>query len=132
RGRRPRAELLAVVTHRSDPLAVLGGVVAQVVDDLVDVPERDPIAEALLGPEDAQEPALVVGRIRAPMPRLGDGRGAEMGVIQDGPVVATEDERGGQVRLPDTLRQTRASWPATEHRLELRAHPAKLPDPVAV
>ena len=64
--RRPRPELLAVVAHHPDPRAVLGRVLAQVVDDLLDVAERDPVAEPLLGPEDRQEPALVLGACTGP------------------------------------------------------------------
>ena len=131
-GRRPGPELLAVVAHHPDPLAVLGGVLAQVVDDLVDVAERDPVAQALLGPEDAQQLALVLGRVGAPQVLLGDRRGAEVGVVEDRPVVAGRDERGRQVRLPDALGQPGAARPPPEQRLELVAHPAQLADPVAL
>ena len=54
-GRGPGAELLAVVAHHPDPVAVLRRVVAQVLDDRLHRPERDPVAEALLGPEDREQ-----------------------------------------------------------------------------
>ena len=87
-GRRPAAELLAVVAHHPDPVAGVGGVVAQVVDDLTDLAERDAVAQALLRAEDPQQVALVLGRVRAPEVLLGDRRGAEVGVVEDRPVVA--------------------------------------------
>ena len=65
-GLRPAAELLAVVAHRPDQVAGLGGVVAEVADDVGDLGERDSVAEPLLGAEDGQDLALVVGRVRAP------------------------------------------------------------------
>ena len=86
--RRPAAELLAVVAHRPDALAGLGGVVAEVADDVVDLRERDPVAEALLGAEDRQDLALVVGRVRAPERLLRDRGGPEVGVVEDRPLVA--------------------------------------------
>ncbi len=131
-GRGPGAELLAVVAHRSEAVARLGRVVAQVADDVVDLGERDPVAKALLGAEDGQDLALVVGGVRAPQVVLGDGRGPEVGVVEDGPVVAGRDERGRKVRLPDALREPRATRAATERRLELVGHPDQLPDPVAL
>src|SRR5205814_4841423 len=65
-GRRPRPELLAVVAHRADPAAVVAGMLAQVADDLIDLAEGDPVAEALFGAEDPESLAVVVGRVRAP------------------------------------------------------------------
>ena len=62
-GGRPRAELLAVVAHRADPVRGFRGVLAQVIDDLVHLPKRDPVAKALLGAEHAQPQA----RGRAPV-----------------------------------------------------------------
>ena len=44
----------------------LRGGLAQVGDDLLDIVERDQVAEPLLGPEDGQEPALVVRGVGAP------------------------------------------------------------------
>jgi hypothetical protein len=49
--RRPAAELLAIVAHRSDAIAGVGRVVAEVADDVLDVGKRDPIAQPLLGAE---------------------------------------------------------------------------------
>src|SRR4029078_5285562 len=83
--RGPRAELLAVVAHRPEPLAVLGGVVAEDVYNVVDVGKGDAVAESLLGPEDGQDLALVVGRVRAPEVVLGDRRRPEVGVVEDRP-----------------------------------------------
>ena len=117
-GRRPGTELLAVVAHRPDPRAVLGGVLAQVVDDLLDVAERDPVAQALLGPEDAQELALVLRRVRAPQVLLRDRRRAEVGVVEDRPVVAGGDQRGRQVRFPDALGQPGPGRPPSEQTLD--------------
>ena len=62
----PRPELLAVVTHHPDPVALLGRVVAEVGDHVVDVAERDAVAKPLLRPEDRQDAALVVRGVRTP------------------------------------------------------------------
>ena len=94
--------------------------------------ERDPVAEALLGAEDRQDLALVVGRVRAPERLLGDGRRPEVGVVEDRPVVAGGDERRRQVRLPDALGEPRSARPRAEQRLELVGHPDELADPVAL
>ena len=131
-GRGPRAELLAVVAHHPDPAAVLGGVVAQVADDVVDVTERDPVAQPLLGPEDAQEVALVLGGVRAPEVLLGDRRGPEVGVVEDRPAVAGRHERRRHVRLPDALGQPRSLRSTTEGALQLVGHAPQLADPVAL
>ena len=112
--RRPAAELLAVVAHRPDALAGLGRVVAEVADDVVDLRERDPVAEALLGAEDRQDLALVVGRVRAPERLLGDRGGPEVGVVEDRPLVAGRDERRRQVGLPDPLGEPGAARAAAE------------------
>jgi hypothetical protein len=130
-GRRPRAELLAVVAHRAKALAILGRVIAEVADDVVDLGERDPVAEALLGAEDGQDLALVVGRVRAPQIVLGDRRRPEVGVVEDGPVVAGRDEGRRQVRLPDAFGEPGAARPAAERGLELVGHPHELADPIA-
>jgi hypothetical protein len=131
-GGRPGAELLAVVAHRPEPLAVIGRVVAEVADHVVDLGERDPVAETLLRPEDGQDLALVVGRVRPPQVVLGDGRRPEMGVVEDGPVVAGRDEGRRQVGLPDALGEPGAARPAAEGRLDLVGHPAELADTVAL
>ena len=131
-GRRPRPELLAVVAHHPDPAAVLGGVLAEIVDDLLDVPERDPIAQALLCPEDAQELALVLGRVRTPQVLLGDRGGTEVGVVEDRPVVAGRDQRCREVRFPDTFGQPGTDRAHAEQRLELLAHPPRLTDPITL
>ena len=47
-GLRPGTELLAYVGHRPDEVTVLGGVVAEIADDVGDLGERDSVAEALL------------------------------------------------------------------------------------
>ena len=131
-GRRPRPELLAVVAHHPDARPVLGGVLAQVVDDVLDRPPRDPVAQPLLGAEDRDRTALVLGDVRAPQVVLGDRRGPEVRVVEDRPGVAARGERGGQVRLPDPLGQPRAGRPRPEHLLDLVGHPAELPDAVAL
>ena len=130
-GRRPRAELLAVVAHHPDPVAVLGRVVAQVVDDLLDVAEGDAIAKALLAAEDAQELTLVIGRVRPPQALLGDRRGAEVCVVEDRPLIAGRDQRGRQVRLPDAFGEPCSGRTSPERRLELASHPAQLADAIA-
>ena len=106
--------------------------VAEVADHVLDLGERDPVAEALLGAEDGQDLALVVGGVGAPQVVLGDRRRPEVGVVEDGPVVAGRDERLRQVRFPDPLGEPRAAWPAPERRLELVGHPDQLADPIAV
>ena len=72
-------------------------------------------------PKTRQELALVLGRVRAPEVLLGDRRGAEVGVVEDRPVVAGGGQRGRQVRLPDALGEPGAARPAAERRLELVA-----------
>jgi hypothetical protein len=52
-GRRPPAELLAVVAHHPEPVPGFGRMLAQVVDDLVHLAEGDPVAQALLRAEHA-------------------------------------------------------------------------------
>ena len=131
-GRWPRAELLAVIAHHPDPLAVLGRVIAQVADDVLDIAERDPVAEALFRAEDRHELSLVLGRIRPPQVLLADRGRAEVRVVEDRPVVTAGDERGRQVRLPDPLGQPGALGSAAEEGLELVAHPGQLADPVAL
>ena len=119
--RRPRPELLAVVAHHPDAGPVLGRVVPEVLDDLVDVMERDQVAKALLRAEDREQLPLVLGRVRTPEVLLGDRRRAEMGVVEDRPGVAAGDERRREVRLPDAFREPRAAWTPTEERLEFVA-----------
>ena len=129
-GRRPGPELLAVVAHHADPVAGLGGVVAEVADDVLDVPERDPVAQALLGPEDRQQPALVLGRVGAPQVRLGDRGRPEVLVVEDRPAVARADQRRRQVRLPDALGQPRPERTPAGDPLDHLGHPRELVDPV--
>ncbi len=104
-GARPGAELLAVVAHHAHQRAVLGGVLSQVLDDLLDRPEGDAIAQALLGAVDDDPVALVVGGVGAPVQLHGDGRSTEVGVVDDGVAVAGLGQRLGHVRLPDALGQ---------------------------
>ena len=131
-GGRPGAELLAVVTHRAEPTAVVGGVVPQVGDDVVHAAEGDPVAEPLLGSEDGEELALVVRRVRTPHRVLGDRRGAEVGVVDDRALVAGTDERRGEIRLPDALGQPGGRRPAAEEPLDLVGHAGQLAEPVAL
>ncbi len=129
-GRGPRAELLAVVTHHADALAVLGGVGAQVVDDVLDGAERDPVSEALLGAEDGDPPALVLGGVGAPHRVVRDRGSPEMSVVDDGPGVAGIVQRRGHVGLPDTFREPCAAWPLAEDGVQLGGHAPQLADPV--
>ena len=105
---------------------------AEVADDVVHVPERDPVTEPLLRPEDGQDAALVVGRVGAPELLLRDRRGPEVVVVQDRPAVAALDQGGRQVRLPDALGQPGAAWPAAGDPLDLVRHLVQLPDAVAL
>ena len=80
---RPAAELLAVVAHHPDALAILGRVAAQVVDQVADRLPRDPVAQTLLGAEDAsggvpgrRSRRCSTSRPRAPGPRAGGCRPA--------------------------------------------------------
>ena len=130
--RRPRPELLAIVAHHPDARPVLGGVLAQVLDDILDRSPRDPVTQPLLGPEDGDRTALVLGDVRAPQPVLRDRGGAEVRVIEDRPGVPARRQGCGQVGLPDPLGQPRARRPRPEHRLELVAHPAELPHAIAL
>ena len=113
-GRRPGAELLAVVAHHPDAVARLGRVVAQVADHVLDRPERDPVAQALLRPEDGEQVALVLGRVGAPQVLLGDRGRAEVLVVEDRPAVAGRGERRRQVGLPDALGEPGAASAAAE------------------
>ena len=114
-GRRPRAELLAVVAHHPDPRAVLGRVVAQVLDDLLDVAERDPVAEPLLGPEDragaGPGPRSCTGPRAPPRGWRRHGSARRRGSSSRSRRL---DQRGGQVRLPDPLGQPGAGRPSAE------------------
>ena len=131
-GRRPGAELLAVVAHHPDPVARLGRVVAQVADDVLDRPERDPVAQALLRPEDREQVALVLGRVGAPQVLLGDRRRAEVLVVEDRPAVAGRGERRRQVGLPDALGEPGAGRTAPGDALDHAGHPRQLVDAVAL
>ena len=131
-GRRPRPELLAVIAHRPEPIAGRRRVRPEMLDDLLDVAERNQVAQALLGAEDGQPPALVVGRVRGPVLFVGDGRRPEMGVIDDRPRIARIDERGRQRRLPDALRQPCARGTAACHPLQFVGHANQLGTPVAI
>ena len=130
--RRPRAELLAVVAHHPEPRPVLGRVGTQVGDDILHGPERDEVAQPLLGAEQRHERPLVLGDVGAPALLLGDRRRAEVRVVEDRPVVPGVTERRGQGRLPDAFGKPRPARPAPEQTLELIAHPRELPDPVAL
>ena len=87
-GRGPGAELLPVVAHRPEAVARLRGVLPEVLDDLVDLMERDQVSETLLRPEDRQQAALVVRGVRAPNRVLGDRGGTEVGIVEDRPGIA--------------------------------------------
>ena len=128
--RRPGTELLAVVAHDADALATLGRVVPEVGDDVLHGAERDPVPETLLGAEDGDATTLVLRGVGAPHLVVRDGGGPEVRVIHDGPRVSRVMERGGHVRLPDTLGEPRAAGTLTEQRGELRRHPSQLSHPV--
>ncbi len=131
-GRRPGAELLAVVAHHAHPVAGLGGVVAQVVDHGLDRPERDPVAQALLGAEHREQVALVLGGVGAPQGLLGDRGGPEVLVVEDRPAVSGPGQRGRQVWLPHALGQPCPARPAAGQRLQAVRHPGQLVEAVAL
>ena len=127
-GRRPGAELLAVVAHHPDAVAVLGRVVAQVVDDLLDLAERDPVAQALLGAEDASgggpgprsctaprgpprgSPPPGSGRRRGSSTRSRPRRARSAGRAPRRAPRATRPAAGGRT-VPRARRAIRTSWP---------------------
>ena len=130
-GRRPAAELLAVVAHHPKTVARVGRMGLQVRDDVLDVAERDPVPEALLRPEDRQQPTLVLRRVRTPELLLRDRRGAEMRVVEDRPArtrrrPATSADPAPR-RVPQAKRRCGAR-PKTSSTAA--AHPAELADPV--
>jgi hypothetical protein len=129
---RPAAELLAVIAHRPDSVAGLGRMIAKVADDIVDIGERDPVAQSLLGAEDGQELALIVGRIRAPERLLGDGGRTKVSVVEDRPAVTRGHERRRQVRLPDAFREPGTARPPAEECFKLIAHAHELAHPIAL
>ncbi len=129
-GRRPGPELLAVIAHHPDPRAVLAGMLPEIADHVVDLAERDPVAEALLGPEDRQEPALVIGRVGAPQAGFRDRGRPEVGIVEDRPAVARPGQGAWQVGLPDPLRQPCPTGPDSGDPLELIGHPLELANPV--
>ena len=129
-GRRPGAELLAVVAHHADPPAVLRRVVTQVADDVLDGPERDAVAQALLRPEHGQQVALVLGGVGTPQVRLRDRGGPEVLVVEDRPAVAGRHEGGRQVGLPDALREPGAQRPPPRDALQRGRHARQLVDAV--
>ena len=110
--------------------AVLGGVLAEVVDDLLDRAEGDAVAQSLLGAVDDDAVALVVGGVGAPMLLLGDGCGPEVSVVHDGVVVAGHRQRPGHVRLPHALGQPGATRSPAHQRLDLVSHLGQLPHAV--
>ena len=129
-GVRPGPELLAVVAHEAEPVAGRRGVRLEVADDVLDPPERDPVAQLPVRPEDGQEAALVLGGVRPPQRVVVERGRPEVGVVEDRPAVAGVDDRGRQVRLPDPLGQPGAGRPTPADPLDLVGHPAQLVDPV--
>ena len=87
-GRRPATELLAIIAHDADTLALVGGVVLQIADDVRHVLPRDRVPEVLLAAEDGQQTALILGRVRTPQVLFRDGCGAEVRVVEDRPAVS--------------------------------------------
>ena len=129
-GVRPGAELLAVVAHGAEPLAVLRGGVPEIGDDLVDLAERDAIAEPLLRAEDRQQPALVVGRVRPPHRVLRDGGRPEVGIVDDRRGIAGRHQGRRQVGFPDPLGEPGGPGPLPDQRLDRLGHARQLLDPV--
>ncbi len=122
----PGAELLPVVAHHPEALAVLGGVLAEVVQQAIHLTEGDAITQALLRPEDRKEVALVVGRVRPPHLVLRDGRTPQVVVVQDRPAIAGPAQVGRERRFPDPLGQPGARRPAPEMALDLVGHEGQL------
>ena len=129
-GVRPGAELLAVVAHGAEPLAALRGGVPEIGDHLVDIAERDAIAEPLLRAEDRQQPALVVGRIRPPHRVLLDGGRPEVGIVDDRRGIAGRHQGRRQVGFPDTFGEPGGPGPVAHQCLDRLGHARQLLDPV--
>ena len=100
------------------------------LDDLIDLVERDQVAEPFLGAEDGDPPALVVGRVGAPVLLVGDRRGAQVGVVHDGPFAAGVGQVRGELRFPDAFGEPCSTRPPARELLQLVGHSAELADPV--
>ena len=87
-GRRPATELLAIIAHDADTLALVGGVVLQIADDVRHVLPRDRVPEVLLAAEDGQQTALILGRVRTPQVLFRDGCSPEVRVVENRPAVS--------------------------------------------
>ena len=127
---RPAAELLAVVDHRHrrQPAAPL----AEVLDRLVDVGERDEVTQALVDREHAERLALLLGEV-VPAEVLGLEAGQrEVAIVDEDVLDARLVERARQVRLPHALGQPHAARPHTELGLEELAQALDLPALVGV
>ena len=115
-------------------VAVLGRVLAEVLDDVVDLAGT---GSGSGGPARSRRRAggwpwssVVYG---APEGLLGDGGGTEMRVVEDRPRVAGRGERRRQVRLPDPLREPgAASAGARTCASSSSAIRCELADPVAL
>ena len=105
---------------------------AEVLDDVVDLAKRDPIAETPLGPENGEQRALILGDVCAPERLLRDRRGPEVSIVEDRPAVARARDRHRQVRLPDPLREPGARRPPSDEPLDLVRHPDELAVSVAI
>jgi hypothetical protein len=129
---RPGAELLAVVAHDAQPRPIVRGVRLQVCDDVVDVAERDSVAQPLLRPEDRQQRALVLGHVRAPQGLFGHRCRPEVGVVQDRPAIPGAGDGHRQVRLPDALGEPGPGRTDANEPLDLVGHAPQLAHTIAI
>ncbi|MNS13223.1 hypothetical protein D3C72_448110 [compost metagenome] len=128
----PAAELFAVVEEDGQARAVLGGVLRQVVDDLVRRLEGDHGPERLVDREEAQGRALLLGLVVAEQVVALETGGLEVGVVQDGVFHAGLGQGLGEVGLPDAAGQPGAHGLGADVVLNLAGVLANLTDLVGV
>ena len=130
-GRRPGAELLAVVAHQGQPFALAG----QTAEDLHDLLDRLPgnrVAQDLERGQHHYRVALLLGQEGLEQ-RLGaDADRFEVLVVEDRVAVAGLRQRPWEARLPDSLGQPEPSGPAAEISRHGVAQQLQLDELVAV
>jgi len=130
-GRRPGAELLAVVAHQGQPFALAG----QTAEDLHDLLDRLPgnrVAQDLERGQHHYRVALLLGQEGLEQ-RLGaDADRFEVLVVQDRVAVPGLRQRPWEARLPDSLGQPEPAGPAAEISRHGVAQQLQLDELVAV